>query len=423
MDRGKLIKYGTAALILIFAIEIVAFLYTQNPYSGTQTEASPEPTVLPTSTVFDGINTSEAYVLGIGRELLVICNTTADVEPEIRKLDGINGVSSDPNNALFSISLTENASIDDVIKTLDRNLRQICKPAIFKRGYVKVGDLLNFTSSDGNSSILLSGSNLQCLQQPSFSQCYAFVQPETQENSTITLLIYIRKSGDTIPFVRAEEPAQQKPLAFTNAEGEAHIDELLENAGETFKIPWAQRNDYSEDFAKGKLNSTVNITSVTYSKESGFTINTSSNETLQKLLNMSFIQTVSESESEISAVAQDNFSDQNLLLDELAEIGVDRSLVQFPDSTLSIAFEYSESAVEEVESAFLPLKPVASRKILATLLNTDEIEAQLEAILSSKEVTFYATNATVNATIPVSISAIVQGNEILQIVAQETTNG
>ena len=259
MNQSKLLRYGTVVLIIIFAIEIVAFLFTNNPYSGEF--PSPSPTITPVPETFEGFNITDALVTGIGRELLILCNTTGDPGPKVRALEGVLSVSYDPQNTRLGVGISENASIDEVVSLTKDALKEFCTPRIYKRGFINAGNYLNVSASDGSGVFrVISGSSLACLQQSTFAQCYAFVQPETQQNDTKVFNIFVRTVGGAVTFVTAEEPRMEAPIQFKATQTKGIVLGFLEESTASAKVAWKDRALISETKIRAALNDSVTIT-------------------------------------------------------------------------------------------------------------------------------------------------------------------
>ncbi|MFH1750250.1 MAG: hypothetical protein ABH863_01075 [Candidatus Micrarchaeota archaeon] len=421
MDRSKLIKYGTLALIIIFGIEIIAFLFTQNPYQNTI--PTPIPSATPVPERFEGINSTEGFVISIGRELLVICNTTQNPEGAIRQVPGVQAVSFDSQNLRLGIVAKENASLDLVVAGTRGELQSYCTPRIFKRAFVKLGNYLNFTSASGGDSKVLAGANFQCLQQHSLSQCFAFVQPETQANSTVPLLVYVRMVGSVPEFITAEEPRRQSPLEFKSAQAEALVTEILPGAAVHASIPWKDRFEYSEGQISGSLNGSLNYSEFSYEPVSEITIlEELDNATLGKLGNLSFVQSVFPSDGGVIVQVKGGFNDEELLIGGFDDLNISSSEYEIPISFLSFIFDYSPEAEIAVSKA-LPKGTPVLRGVVAEITSIESAEGQLGGKLPEPQITLFARNATINSTILVSLNAIVQDGEISYLAGQELNVG
>ncbi len=418
LERNDLIRWGTIVLIIIFAIEIVAFLFTSDPYQGSE---APTPSALPSiePASFEGMNASEGYVIAIAQQLLVICNTTQDVGPELRAILGVDAVSMDPTYGRIEIEASGNASIEAIAKEAKGILKNYCTPTVYKRAFVRVDGLLNFTSQDGQTK-LLSGSNLQCLERASFAQCFAYVQPETSENSTIGLLIYIRTTGDEVTFVTAEEPpsAVANQLAFRSEKSSGTILEVGIGAAALVKLPWDKRYDFSEEDVRSSLNSTLNITELQISRQDSITLNATDNETLFAVQNLSFVLSASFGENGITLEPQANLTNKTMVLLELEPI-LDLGKVKLPATTINLAYDHSDDANFAVEDYFSLFEIAFKRQISVELNEPAELEEIFDAPLPQTQFTLYAANTTVNTSIDLYVTAITQGGEMTYVNAFE----
>ncbi len=422
MDKNTLLKYGTAALIIIFAIEIVALLFTQDPYGGVEPIPSPSPTPVPEQ--FEGVNVSEAYIIGIGREVLAICNSTEDVTGKIEGIDGVQSASYDPNGGRLGIAAELDADVDQIIADAEIELTDNCNAIFFKRAFVRVGGRLNFTSLDGTKSKMVLGSNFQCLQQSSFAQCFAFVQPESRANDTVELTIFVRMLGEGITFVTAEEPYTPKPLELKSADAEAVIIDFAAAATAEIGIPWAQRNAYSQKEAIELLNGSANYTQLDYRKRSELLLKAEpSNKTIELIGNLSYVVDVIPLEEEgVIIQVNENFSNSTLLQAEMEKLGFEFSQIEAPESIIAVSFEYSEEDEAAIRAAFSKQKVAIRRMVFAELVDPAIPEEELGVKLPTTVFDVFAANASINSTLIITLNAIIQGGEAVFVSAEESKN-
>ena len=412
MDQSKLMKIGTVALIVIFAIEIVAFLFTQNPYQREIPSVAPSATPIPQS--FQGINGTDAYVISIGRELLAVCNATSDPEAKVREIPGVADTSYDPQNLRVGIVVSQNFSIEDVASKTKKVLKEFCEPRVFKRAYVKVGSYLNLSSADGaGTSKVVTGSNLACLSQPgTYAQCFAFVQPETQANATIKMMVFVRMLGETIQFATAEEPRSVAPIEFKSANAKAVVLEVLGGAVMEVQIPWKSRNSISREEIIQKLNGTVNYTQVEYLPLIEITIsNVTGNDTAAKINALSFVANVFEADTLVVKV-NGNFTDDALLVSELERIGVEDWQYSLPDSGLTVAFDYSPENEKAILLAIKPFTGAIKRQLSVELTDIEAAQSALGGVLPQTTFEIFATGANATDAIDIKLDAILQDGEI-----------
>lgn len=418
MDRSKLMQYGTVVLILIFAIEILAFLFTQDPYSGSVPSPSPSSTPIPVP--FEGLNSTSAYVLGFGRELLVLCNTTSDPTPLLANVSGIQAASFDPQAIRIGISLTENASAQEVLRSTTLALSPVCTPFPYKRAYINVGEMLNFSSFDGSTSKLLFGASFQCLQGITFTQCYAFVQPETQENSTVQVTLYVRTLGDEVQLLTAEEPAIPKLPETKVLEAQSRILLLFDSAVASANLPWEDRNSLNEEKVAVLLNNTINLTKIEYVPQNEIMLlNVSENATIDLIKNLSFVKSVFPLEDRLIVQPFENFTDREEAIAALLALGINSSQIDFPDSEMSLEYVIDEGSIGKIEKVLAPFEVTERQKVLADLLDVQKVESDLGARLTYTTFEILAPNPKLNATVLLELNAFVQDGKLLFISAQQ----
>ncbi|MFH1257985.1 MAG: hypothetical protein V1658_03540 [Candidatus Micrarchaeota archaeon] len=415
---GKWMQIGTVVLILVFVIEIVAYLFTSNPY---QQDGAITPTPVPTlsTEIFEGINVSDAYIVGVGKELLIICNTTQDVGPTIYNVSGVSAVSFDPSNDRVGVDVRQNASTEDVGREIKAELSAFCTPHIFKRAFIKLQDVLNFTDQQGGSK-LISGSSLQCLQQPqTYIPCYAFVQLGTEENIATSFATFLRLKGDMIDFATSEEQQVSQPFRFNAATATGRVAGLLDEASASVSIPWEERLKYDAGNMALYLNSTVNASTVEFSIEDTIVLNTSSNETLEKAGNLSFVLSSIPSESTIVLQVGKNFTDEVSAVEGLQGIGVPESEIIFPESTITFGFIYFEGSHPIISEYFLPYEAEFARNVLVELDDPAAVEEGMGAAPIENSYEVFALNATLNSSINIIVNAILQGEDVVNSQAFE----
>jgi hypothetical protein len=407
MDREKLIKIGTIALILFFVLEIVYMYFSSNPYANNNLTPTPSPIPSAEPTRFEGFNSTEAYVISIGNELLMLCNTTQDLDLIVGKVIGVIGVSYDPQTTRVGVAVAQNASMSDVIKALKATLKPLCTPLIYKRAYLKVPDVINFTDANGNETKIIFGDQLQCLQAPSFAQCFAFVQPDTQENATAEMVIYARLLGDSVEFISAEEPRKSQPLEFRNAKASAIVSLQLPQLIASAQIPWEGRLKINATSINQTLGSKLNFSEVKYTLGEQVYVNSTDNATFQKIQNLSYVA-IAYLEDQIRIVPKSNYSNKNQIESDLEGFGLMPSQIKFDTSTLTIDFEQTNTSEKIVLDAIKPIKPKIQQLVIADLLDVPSIEKEFGETLPRTKLKLYVTNSTINSTFEVNLAAMLQ---------------
>ncbi|MEK6843235.1 MAG: hypothetical protein AABY04_02000, partial [Candidatus Micrarchaeota archaeon] len=390
MAPSNLVRYGTIALIIIFAIEIVAFLFTQNPYSNQVPSPSPTPQITPVA--FEGINSSDGFVVATSKELLIVCNTTVDTTPFLQNVTGVLSVSADPSNLRIGVEMKENYSDDDTILGIKTVLNPYCSPAIFKRAFVKLPDYLNFTSQEGKSRLLFSQS-YQCLLQNTFIPCYAFVQSSTKANATINLMVFVRLEGDNVVLITAEEPKTQSGLEFRVLENSAKVLEILGDSLASVDIPFEKRSDFTDESINSELNGSANISDLQYDLRDEFIINSTENETLALISLFPYALSASISNSQIVAKVSSNFTNVSGVISDFSKLSIPKSKIQFPVSKLGIVYLNSNEADAKITKLFP--KAQFKRKVRAEISDLSKAQTELGTSLPSTEVEYFTSSPKV----------------------------
>ncbi|MBI5224409.1 hypothetical protein HY989_00910 [Candidatus Micrarchaeota archaeon] len=417
MAQSNLVRYGTIALIIIFAIEIVAFLFMQNPYANIAPTPTPTPKVALEN--FDGVNATDGYVIATTNELLIVCNTTQDPSGLLKNATGVQSVSSDLANQRILIEMDKNSSEDETILGVKGILTQFCSPAIFKRAFVKLPDYLNFTSQDGKYKLLFS-QDYQCLEQNSYIPCYAFVQSQTKANTTINLMVFVRLEGESVTLITAEEPRKASGLEFRVLENSAKVLEILGDSLASVDIPFEKRTDYTDESINSALNGSANLSDLQYDLRDEFIINSTENETLNSISLLSYVLTASISNSQIVAKVSSNFTNVSGVYSDLLALSIPKTKIQFPVSKLGIVYSTSEKA----DAAILRLFPSVQfkRKVRAQIIDLAKAQLELGSSLPSADVEYFTTKPSVGQEYPIMLSAVLQNGEVSYIGAQENTN-
>ena len=249
MEKHKIIRYGTIALILFFAFEYLwPLLYAP------QAEATPTPTPGAGNLNIESINAT-ARVLKLAPRLVLLCNDANATAQAKQKLSGIQGVERIlQGNGILDVGFTQNASETAMLEA-SLAFYESCGGGIAfrKTTQLEFASAITVNDSLGRPQTLRLPSTL-CSQ--ALWNCMVFAT--TGENSTVKTTVSIKQ----------------------NAQGyeEGYVQQIADSANATAS-PQANATTQNNTASNATGNTTGNTTGGNNSATGNPTTNAGSNNT------------------------------------------------------------------------------------------------------------------------------------------------